>query len=638
MSTTGTECGHGCQGVKLPFAHRCLAHATPSQRAFVLKDWALLQRLDLTGVTISTDLAAELLSAVQAEAIDSDGNRAPWCPQLRNAKFAARVNFKGTVFGDGVSLGGTVFGDGVSFGQATFGERASFMGARFGDAVDFGGTTFGREAWFNAAAFGDDAWFGDAHFGGGASFHQAVFGHRAAFDRIGFGTGTAFDEAHFGNDVSFENACLGDGSSFDKASFGDWAQLGPLVINGSLSLSQTVFQQAPTIQVACGRLDCRKAKFHASGTLRLRWAEVTLDEVEFERPSIVIAAPPFAELTDKERALADRLTDGQPPDPNQPDELVRTERPRLLSLAGCDVSNLTCARLDLRACRFAGAYNLDQLHIDGPTWYARVPGFQRGWGWPPLWRWTGRQTLAEEQCWRFTHERSTRQRGWWPAPSKWSTDNTATTLSGTRREQAAEIATIYRALRKGLEESKDEPGAADFYYGEMEMRRNAAQPGVERLILRVYWLVSGYGLRAGRAITAAVVGLTLFTVLMVAVGFEPPASSQAASATTSTAGLPTRATASTVGIPTSASKTTTIGTPTSPTTSSAGIATTTTEPPDTSPAGAAAYGARTAIGLPIYPPQPKLTVWGDVLQITLRITVPVLLGLAILSIRGRVKR
>ncbi|MFZ1177322.1 MAG: hypothetical protein WAO15_13855, partial [Mycobacterium sp.] len=34
---------------------------------------------------------------------------------------------------------------------------------------------------------------------------------------------------------------------------------------------------------------------------------------------------------------------------------------------------------------------------------------------------------------------------------------------------------IYRDLRKGLEEAKNEPGAADFYYGEMEMRRLAGR-------------------------------------------------------------------------------------------------------------------------------------------------------------------
>jgi hypothetical protein len=33
------------------------------------------------------------------------------------------------------------------------------------------------------------------------------------------------------------------------------------------------------------------------------------------------------------------------------------------------------------------------------------------------------------------------------------------------------VAPLYRALRKAQEDAKDEPGAADFYYGEMEMRR-----------------------------------------------------------------------------------------------------------------------------------------------------------------------
>jgi hypothetical protein len=57
------------------------------------------------------------------------------------------------------------------------------------------------------------------------------------------------------------------------------------------------------------------------------------------------------------------------------------------------------------------------------------------------------------------------------------------------------IAGIYRQLRKSREDSKDEPGANDFYYGEMEMRRRSG-PLAERSILRLYWLVSRYGLRA----------------------------------------------------------------------------------------------------------------------------------------------
>ena len=42
--------------------------------------------------------------------------------------------------------------------------------------------------------------------------------------------------------------------------------------------------------------------------------------------------------------------------------------------------------------------------------------------------------------------------------------------------EPGQIAGLYRALRKGHEDAKDEPGAADFYYGEMEMRRLARRP------------------------------------------------------------------------------------------------------------------------------------------------------------------
>jgi hypothetical protein len=54
----------------------------------------------------------------------------------------------------------------------------------------------------------------------------------------------------------------------------------------------------------------------------------------------------------------------------------------------------------------------------------------------------------------------------WP---DWLNDETPDVL------EPGQIAGLYRALRKGREDVKDEPGAADFYYGEMEMRRHARQ-------------------------------------------------------------------------------------------------------------------------------------------------------------------
>jgi hypothetical protein len=103
--------------------------------------------------------------------------------------------------------------------------------------------------------------------------------------------------------------------------------------------------------------------------------------------------------------------------------------------------------------------------------------------------------------------------------------------------EPGQIAGLYRALRKGREDVKDEPGAADFYYGEMEMRRHArplsdgnldrhsaATSGgrVERGILTAYWLVSAYGLRAARAVAVLAVVTMLLAVAFHVVGFAVP--------------------------------------------------------------------------------------------------------------------
>lgn len=72
----------------------------------------------------------------------------------------------------------------------------------------------------------------------------------------------------------------------------------------------------------------------------------------------------------------------------------------------------------------------------------------------------------------------------------------------------------------------DEPGASDFHYGECEMRRHdrAADGGTplpERLLLHVYWAVSGYGLRASRAV--AWLGAAMAVTLLVMMVWEVPA-------------------------------------------------------------------------------------------------------------------
>jgi hypothetical protein len=145
---------------------------------------------------------------------------------------------------------------------------------------------------------------------------------------------------------------------------------------------------------------------------------------------------------------------------------------------------------------------------------------------------------------------------------------------------AGEVAVVYRALRKALETGADEPGASDFYYGEMEMRRlDESNSWAERFVVSVYWLVAGYGLRATRALGWLLMVLLAASLVLLNVGLKTPGQSFADALLTAVEGaIP--------GIPTLAS----------------------------------------------------LTMWGRVVDILLTIVGPVLLGLALLALRNRVKR
>jgi hypothetical protein len=165
----------------------------------------------------------------------------------------------------------------------------------------------------------------------------------------------------------------------------------------------------------------------------------------------------------------------------------RSPRPRLLSPHGTDVSTLTLTELDLGACVLQGAYNLDKLRIVGSPPFADTPtGWKRGYFGGqaiPMWRWTRRQTLIEEHHWRASRPlpaapngRPHPQRVGWSGvnaePPGWVADRTGQRLQPL---PPGRIALLYRALRKAQEDSRIEPGAADLYYGEMEMRRLALE-------------------------------------------------------------------------------------------------------------------------------------------------------------------
>jgi hypothetical protein len=148
-------------------------------------------------------------------------------------------------------------------------------------------------------------------------------------------------------------------------------------------------------------------------------------------------------------------------------------------LTGTRLAGLTLRGLDLTTCSFAGAHTLDDVVISGRGQLSRAP-WARGW--------IGQREVIVDEIDYWRGFRPRRRTG-------------LVTAGSDETVHASTLAETYRALRRGRENARDRPGAADFYYGEMEMRRRSA-PAVDRVVLGAYWLVGGYGLRASRALLA----------------------------------------------------------------------------------------------------------------------------------------
>jgi uncharacterized protein YjbI with pentapeptide repeats len=390
------------------------------------------------------------------------------------------------------------------------------------------------------------------------------------FEGAQFSGGARFDGAQFSGAVWFGRAQFSGDARFSEAQLTRAVTLGPLLVRGTLSFTSASFEDTVVVEAVAARVHMDRATCAASIGLQLRYAEVTLDGVRLAQPMTLAAANPFTWTTASGPEF-DETAFAQP---------GRSPAPHLLSVRATDVATLVVTDLSLAPCRFAGAHHLDQLRLEGAIRFAQPPrGLRVGRARPPVWWWTRRQTLAEEHTWRATRPKGT---GWYDRetqPPPWLEQATGPPPRVIGPER---LAGLYRALRQAQESRKNEPGAADFYYGEMEMRRLASSTlWAERAILFGYWLVAGYGLRGLRALAALGVIVVTLAGLFHAVGFAPirPASSWWDSLL---------------------------------------------------------YTAGSTLS--ISDDTLKLTAWGKLLRIVLRLLGPLLLGLALLSVRNRVKR
>lgn len=504
-----------CRGVRAQ-GDRCVAHIKrDSEREDYLSGVARTGVFDARGVRISGSRLDALLDAARRERggplaavlLDTAVVEGESWPVLHVSHYAslAGIEFTGPVgmtleAGCPVSLEGALFRDTFSAVGAKAARLLSLGSARFEQSVDLSGSVITGKLVLSGATFLGPVYLTGLEAGLGLDVSGVVFqerltldgayiGHRAEeaeraelemrgdwwdelagvthdvvpalkqdqdelierhrirhvtrFENVNFRSETRFDYFHArGKHFAFSRVRFDDAASFDS---------------GTIGCEQVVIQdvrcaQRLRIRADCTVFDMRRSNFVEGADIEFAADAATVEDCRFAEPSVV------------------RALDVGP----RPARLA----PPLYSLRRTDCRNLRLVDVNLAPCHFGHAHNLDQLVIEGPLRLAAPP--------PPR-RAARRRVIAEEWAWRERHD------GW---PTPYEVDWRDPTGEGWLPDIPAdldtvEIAALYRALRKGSEDAKDEPGAADFYYGEMEMRRHT--PGsAQRLVVWAYWALSGY--------------------------------------------------------------------------------------------------------------------------------------------------
>ncbi|WP_346766491.1 pentapeptide repeat-containing protein [Streptomyces sp. A1547] len=519
----------------MPGKTSCLAHLTDTDRDIYLASLAPGADIDHRGTPFTEPVLTSLLNAL-CDPTTQDLHLGE--ARFDEAQFSGPALFVRAQFSGNAGFGGAQFSGHALFDEAQFSGEARFDEAQFSDHATFGSALFSGPASFGGAQFAGHAWFGDAQFSevwfgeaqfyrnagfdqaqfsGAARFGEALFSAYAGFDQTRFSQDAWFDRARFSGRAEFNAAQFSSAARFDAARFEVLSWFGPLVCKQGVHLSGAVFEAPVTLEIAAREVRCVRTRWESTATLRLRYATADLSHAVLSFP-VAVTTHPTTFTIGCDDPVDERLLTG-------------SARARIASVQGVDTAHLVLTDTDLTDCLFTGAFHLDQLRLEGRCIFAPTPtGWHRRGIWPV--RWTRRRTTAEEHHWR-AHRAGQRA----PAPGQPASPGAWRT--GPHHPDAdlspdpKDVGATYRQLRKAFEDGKNEPGAADLYYGEMEMRRHdrADTPPGERGLLHGYWLLSGYGLRASRALGWLAAAMLVTILLLMSFGIPQDSPKQKATGT-----------------------------------------------------------------------------------------------------------
>lgn len=480
---------NGCLGRALPQTGACFEHSSLVDRQRYLADVRQSAgQLELSGTRISQQLWDEIVASPVFE-----GGRPVVAVSLTGSEISARIHFNGREFEHSLEMSGaSVFAPmefrSCSFKGGLLARHASFdkgppafYQCDFEKDVDVSyshvdGVSFGFEGCNFARSL-----IADGFTGGGLILSScAVSGNASCKSSNAF---LILTNANIDGTLDLAGSefvgFAGNGLVLRSAN-----RLGPFSVS-SLQLERATFGSRISIEVRADVVNLSSAAFEEGGLMVVERANVHLEQLRLGGPLRISG------------------------------KMGSSRKPQALGLRNSDAGKMSFSHVDLSRCSFQGAHGLGTLEVEPSATFTSLP-----------WWAGGRRFIADEYAWR-TSAGGVHSFGWrlpgvhvgWSSPESKSGSDELVVLHPLEADQ---VASIYRDLRRSLEAKSDMPGASDFYYGEMEMRRwSRGRPWIERVLVWCYWLASGYGLRPRRALAAWGVLVAVGAWLLSCFGFPP---------------------------------------------------------------------------------------------------------------------
>jgi len=371
-------------------------------------------------------------------------------------EFGFNVYFNGASFGEDASFSKASFQRSADFSDVTFQGDANFRGATFQKAK-FSGTVFYRKADFNNVTFQEDVDFSNTTFQKDVDFYKATF-QEIKFNFSNFHENADFNQAVFQKNVNFykitfhsaifNRVIFQEDVNFGEAVFQEDVDFNEAIFRGRASFYNTIFhREACFWGVTFESHSCFNfAAFQGDADF---WG-ANFREVEFS-----------GSIFHKNAKFRDVAFQG---DADFKAVIARES----FDLVSKQVSSI----LDFRGAKF--------FFVGSVTANLKKARFYR----------THLQNVAFVNC-------------SWPKNSIIYEEKEMKDTGISFKE----LETIYRDLKRNMQNHGDHSKAGEFYYREMEMRRKGAAKIRERLGFKVYKSLAGYGERYWN--TAAISGFII---------------------------------------------------------------------------------------------------------------------------------